>query len=95
MTGCVLDCGVDANALLVDYLDYVAGLSLSGRAVRDRARIAREFLSRNPDLGAWMMLRPPASGPRSSVQPGHGRWCATRSAHGRCDWMSSWLQLGT
>ena len=47
---------VDADALLGDYLDHVAGLGLSGRAVRDRTRIAREFLSRHPDLDAWMDL---------------------------------------
>ena len=47
---------VDAEALLADYLDHVAGLGLSERAVRDRTRIAREFLSRNPDLDAWMDL---------------------------------------
>lgn len=43
-------------ALLGDYLDHVAGLGLSRRAMRDRTRIAQEFLSRNPDLDAWMAL---------------------------------------
>jgi integrase len=71
MTGCVLDRCVEANALLVDYLEYVAGLSLSGRAVRDRTRIAREFLSRNPDLAAWMVL-PAAS--RAAELRSTGAW---------------------
>ncbi|HUH68031.1 MAG TPA: hypothetical protein VLZ05_03625, partial [Mycobacterium sp.] len=35
---------------------HVAGLSLSGRAIRDRTRIAKEFLSRNQDPAAWMGL---------------------------------------
>ncbi|MDG5481954.1 tyrosine-type recombinase/integrase [Mycolicibacterium gadium] len=56
MTAPVVDCRVDADALLGDYLDYVAGLGLSNRAVRDRTRIARAFLSRNPNLAAWMTL---------------------------------------
>ncbi len=47
--------GVSAGtALLGDYLDYVSGLGLSGRAIRDRTRIAQEFLSRHRDLDAWM-----------------------------------------
>ena len=45
-----------ADVLLGDYLDHVASLGLSGRALRDRTRIAHEFLSRNPDLAAWMAL---------------------------------------
>ncbi|WP_204802363.1 tyrosine-type recombinase/integrase [Mycobacterium riyadhense] len=48
--GCV---GVSTD-VLSDYLDYVAGLGLSGRAVRDRIRIARRFQARHPDLAAWM-----------------------------------------
>ena len=47
---------IDTGTLLDDYLDHVAGLGLSGRALRDRTRIAREFLSRNPDPAAWMAL---------------------------------------
>ena len=47
---------VGADALLADYLDHVAGLGLGGRAIRDRTRIAREFLSRHPDLASWMAL---------------------------------------
>jgi integrase len=43
-----------AWGLLDDYLDHVAGLGLRGRAVRDRIRIARDFLARHPDLDAWM-----------------------------------------
>lgn len=51
----VQDC-VGAGTLLSDYLDHVAGLDLSGRAIRDRIRIAREFLARHPDLATWMAL---------------------------------------
>ena len=47
---------VGADALRGDYVDYVAGLGLGERSVRDRTRIAREFLSHNPDLAAWMGL---------------------------------------
>jgi hypothetical protein len=43
---------VDAGTLLDDYLDHVAGLKLSGRAIRERIRIARDFVSHNPDLTA-------------------------------------------
>ncbi|EUA42901.1 phage integrase family protein [Mycobacterium xenopi 3993] len=49
-------CSLDAGTLLDDYLHHVAGLKLSGRAIRDRIRIARDFVSRNPDLTAWMAL---------------------------------------
>ena len=57
MTAAALEVAVvGADALLGDYLDHVAGLGLGERAVRDRTRIAREFLSRNPDLAAWMGL---------------------------------------
>jgi integrase len=56
MTATVVDCGVGTDALLDDYLEYVTGLGLGERAVRDRTRIAREFLSRNPDLAEWMVL---------------------------------------
>lgn len=48
--------GVDTDALLGDYLDYVAGLGLAERSVRHRTRIAREFVSRNPNLAQWMVL---------------------------------------
>lgn len=47
---------VDANMLLADYLNDVATLGLSGRAIRERSQIARDFLSRNSDLAAWMAL---------------------------------------
>jgi integrase len=39
---------------LTGYLAHVQTLGLSGRAVRDRVRIAREFLDRHPNLEAWM-----------------------------------------
>jgi hypothetical protein len=56
MTAATLHGSVEASTLLDDYLDHIAALGLSGRAIRDRTRIAREFLSRNPDLSAWMAL---------------------------------------
>jgi integrase len=46
--------GLAVPGLLDDYLDHVAGIGLRGRAVRDRVRIARDFLSRHPDLDEWM-----------------------------------------
>jgi integrase len=46
--------GTAVPGLLEDYLDHVAGLGLSRRAVRDRVRIARGFLARHPDLHEWM-----------------------------------------
>lgn len=55
MTAAVLD-RADIELLLRDYRDHVAGLRLGERAVRDRIRIAREFLVRNGDLDAWMAL---------------------------------------
>lgn len=42
--------------LLGGYLDHVATLGLSDRALRDRLRAARTFLIRHPDLDTWMML---------------------------------------
>lgn len=58
MTAAIASC-IDADVLLNGYLDHVAGLGLSGRAVRDRTRIARAFLSRHPDLTLWMALPTP------------------------------------
>jgi hypothetical protein len=43
-----------ADEVLADYLDHVATLGLSGRAMRDRIRIARDFATRHRDLEAWM-----------------------------------------
>ena len=40
--------------LLDDYLAHIAGLGLGGKALRDRARVARGFLARHADLGEWM-----------------------------------------
>jgi hypothetical protein len=80
MTAAAVDCGVDTDALLGDYLDYVASLGLGERAVRDRTRIAREFLSRNPNLPAWMALPAAPSGPPNCGRAKRGHWCATRSA---------------
>lgn len=56
MTAAAVGCDVDSEALLADYLDHVEGLGLGERSVRDRTRIAREFLARNPNLAAWMGL---------------------------------------
>jgi hypothetical protein len=47
---------VGADEVVADYLDYVATLGLSGRAVQDRIRIARVFAARHRDLQAWMTL---------------------------------------
>lgn len=40
--------------LLTEYLQHVDTLGLGARAVRDRRRIARDFLDRHPDLRTWM-----------------------------------------
>lgn len=56
MTGVTVQDSVGIGTVLSDYLDYVAGLGLSGRAVRDRIQIARQFQARHPDLAAWMAL---------------------------------------
>ncbi|GAF46560.1 hypothetical protein RW1_031_01450 [Rhodococcus wratislaviensis NBRC 100605] len=45
---------VAADAVLAGYLDHVATLGLSGRAVRGRTRIATAFLAVHPDLREWM-----------------------------------------
>ncbi len=42
--------------LLRAYLQHVTASGLSERALRDRARTARGFLGRHPDLEAWMAL---------------------------------------
>jgi integrase len=47
---------VGADEVVADYLDHVATLGLSGRAVRDRIRIARDLTARHRDLHAWMTL---------------------------------------
>jgi hypothetical protein len=47
---------VGVDEVVADYLDHVATLGLSGRAVRDRIRIARDFAARHRDLEAWMTL---------------------------------------
>jgi hypothetical protein len=44
------------RGLLEDYLGHLHASGLSGRAVRDRVRIATDFLGRHPDLQAWMKL---------------------------------------
>ena len=71
MTAPAVDCVGDIDALLSDYLDYVASLGLGERSVRDRIRIAREFQARDPDLAEWMAL--PAS-ERAGELSSSGAW---------------------
>lgn len=59
MTPVLVDQPVDTGEVVAGYLDHVATLGLSGRAVRDRTRIARDFTARHRDLHAWM-TRPTA-----------------------------------
>ncbi|QNI11042.1 hypothetical protein [Mycobacterium kubicae] len=60
--------------MVADYLDHVATLGLSGRAVRDRIRIARDFTARHRDLHAWMKARfRQLSGSPRYGTPGRGR----------------------
>lgn len=47
---------IECGTLLGGYLEHVAGLGLSSRAIRDRTAIARRFTSDHPDLAAWMGL---------------------------------------
>jgi integrase len=42
--------------LLASYLGRARRLGLGGRAMRDRERIATDFLARHPDLETWMNL---------------------------------------
>jgi integrase len=42
------------DGLLAGYLEHVKALELRDRALRDRVRIAADFLGRHPDLQAWM-----------------------------------------
>ena len=44
------------RGLLASYLAHVKALGLGDRAIRDRVRIATDFLDRHPDLQAWMGL---------------------------------------
>jgi site-specific recombinase XerD len=85
MTAATVGCGVDADVLLGEYLDHVAALGLGGRAVRDRVRIAQEFLSRNPDPTAWMGL--PAAERATELRRG-GAWPLLCYAIG-----TGWLRL--
>jgi hypothetical protein len=66
-----IDRGVDTDALLSDYLDHVAGLGLGERSMRDRTRIAREFLSRNPNIAVWMAQ---PAGQRAAELRSSGAW---------------------
>lgn len=56
MSAATVQAPVECGTLLADYLDHVAGLGLSARAVRDRAGIAHRFTSDHPHLAAWMGL---------------------------------------
>ena len=73
----LVDRDVETGALLDGYLTHVSGIGLRGRAVRDRIRIARDFLSRNQELrgvsrsGRWgpradRSHRPPAKRERTA-----------------------------
>jgi integrase len=44
------------RGLLAGYLAHVKALGLGDRAIRDRVRIAGDFLDRHPDLQTWMGL---------------------------------------
>jgi integrase len=66
-----IDCGVDTDKLLGGYLDHIAGLGLGERSMRDRTRIAREFLSRNPNLAVWMAQ---PAGQRAAELRSSGVW---------------------
>jgi integrase len=59
------------QGLMDDYLGHLRTSGLGERAVRDRVRIAREFLGRHPDLQAWMTL--PVTG-RVSELKRTGAW---------------------
>jgi len=59
------------QGLMHDYLGYLRTSGLGERAVRDRVRIARDFLGRHPDLQAWMTL--PVTG-RVSELKRTGAW---------------------
>lgn len=56
MNAATVQAPIESDTLLADYLDHVAGLGLSARAVRDRTGIAQRFTSDHPDLAAWMGL---------------------------------------
>ena len=65
--------------LLAAYRDDARALGLSGRAIRDRERIARDFLTRHPDLHAWM-TNPAAS--RAAELKRTGAWPHCWPGHG-------------
>jgi hypothetical protein len=56
MTAAIAPLDPPGQGLLTNYLDHVQALGLGERAMRDRARIARDFLKRHPDLQLWMAL---------------------------------------
>ena len=56
MSAALADAGQRDQDLLAAYAGHVHTLGLSDRAVRDRLRIARDFLSRHPNLHEWMGL---------------------------------------
>jgi integrase len=54
VTGALARAAQRDQGLLAEYAGHVRTLGLSDRAVRDRIRIAKEFLSRHPGLQEWM-----------------------------------------
>lgn len=44
----------DDHALIEDYARFCHSLGASDRALRDRLRLARQFLAEHPDLDTWM-----------------------------------------
>jgi integrase len=56
VTAALARAGQHDQDLLAGYAGHVRTLGLSDRAVRDRLRIARDFLNRHPGLQEWMVL---------------------------------------
>lgn len=54
MSAALARAGQPGQDLLAGYAGHVRTLGLSDRAVRDRLRIARDFLGRHPSLQEWM-----------------------------------------
>ena len=74
------------QGLMDDYLGHLRTSGLGERAVRDRVRIARDFLGRHPDLQAWMTL--PVTG-RVGELKRTGAWplICHAAGTGRCGWI--------
>jgi hypothetical protein len=65
------------HPLLAGYVAHCRALQVSDRALRDRLRLARQFLACHPDLDAWM-ARPLVPAWPICVGSGPGRCSATR-----------------